>query len=108
MNSIHSCKSEIYKSLTSKNNYDTFDFVVLFLFSKQQNSCFFFRSEISHIKEGEADKVKCYAAVCWSERVLTSHDIDRLNDLTDLDLQQKTPVRVLHRLNTKPFACLLF
>ena len=107
MNSIHSCKSEIYKSSRSKKN-DTLDFIV-FLFCFETTKLFFcFRSEISHIKEGEADKVKCYAAVCWSERVLTSHDIDRLNDITDLDLQQKTPVRVLHRLKTKMFALLLF
>ena len=38
-----------------------------------------------------------YSAVCVSERALTSEDFINLDAVVELQLQQKTPIRVLHR-----------
>lgn len=49
------------------------------------------------LKASEEDKLKVYSAVVWSSRALTSSDLEQLNSQPSIDLQQKTPVRVLHR-----------
>ena len=49
------------------------------------------------IKDGEAEKVKCYSAVCYSQRPLTPVDLENMAALEGIELQQKTPIRVLHR-----------
>lgn len=49
------------------------------------------------LKEGEEDKLKVYVAVVWTSRTLTRSDVEFLNSQPRLDLEQKTPVRVLHR-----------
>ncbi|CAG5120797.1 unnamed protein product [Candidula unifasciata] len=55
------------------------------------------REEIAKLKEGEIDKTKTYSALCWCDRELTLADIEMLAAIKDLRLQQKTPLRVLHR-----------
>ncbi|BFZ12087.1 hypothetical protein BsWGS_15126 [Bradybaena similaris] len=55
------------------------------------------REEVTKLKEGEIDKTKTYSALCWCDRELTTADIDMLDAIKDLRLQQKTPLRVLHR-----------
>ena len=55
------------------------------------------RDSLSAIKDGEAEKIKRYSAVCVSERALTSEDFINLDAVVELQLQQKTPIRVLHR-----------
>lgn len=52
---------------------------------------------IAKLKEGEEDKRKRYAAVCWADRSLTEEDYRFLNSRRDIILQQETPIRVLHR-----------
>merc|ERR1719483_834196 len=49
------------------------------------------------LKQGEEDKTKTYTAYCWCERKLEQADVDTLNNIKDLVLHQKTPLRVLHR-----------
>ena len=48
-------------------------------------------------------KTKSYRAYCYAQRELDQADLDKLT-LTECRLQQKTPIRVLHRRNndTRP------
>lgn len=47
--------------------------------------------------QGEAEKQKQYAAIVWISRFTTKADFDCITNTKDLEIQQKTPVRVLHR-----------
>jgi tRNA pseudouridine synthase 10 len=49
------------------------------------------------MRTGEAEKRKEYRAVVWVSRPLTQQTIAHLERLTDVVLEQRTPVRVLHR-----------
>ncbi|CAM6111690.1 unnamed protein product [Calypogeia fissa] len=49
------------------------------------------------MREGETEKQKQYAAVVWLDRPVTEADFKCLSDLKELEVQQKTPIRVLHR-----------
>ena len=53
------------------------------------------------LREGEAEKSKTYRAVVWMSRPISSQHftaiLARLAALSDIQLAQKTPVRVLHR-----------
>ncbi|KAG6551351.1 hypothetical protein Mapa_007137 [Marchantia paleacea] len=49
------------------------------------------------MRQGEVEKQKEYVAVVWLDRPVTQADFRRLFDLKELEIQQKTPVRVLHR-----------
>ncbi|KAH7663346.1 Pseudouridine synthase protein [Dioscorea alata] len=49
------------------------------------------------LREGEAEKQKQYAAVVWISRPLTEVDFNKISSIKNLDILQKTPVRVLHR-----------
>ena len=67
----------------------------------------FFSDELENLKEGEEDKSKTYVAYCISEQALDS--LEDLNNLISpnksfIEIQQKTPIRVLHRrtLTTRP------
>jgi len=55
------------------------------------------KDETGILKQGEEDKQKCYVAVCWSHGGITDEQIAELAAIKDLTLQQKTPIRVLHR-----------
>jgi len=55
------------------------------------------KDETSILKHGEEDKQKRYVAVCWSKDEITDDQIAELAAVKDLTLQQKTPIRVLHR-----------
>ncbi len=52
------------------------------------------------IREGQNDKTKCYTALCYCYSKLNQDDIDKLNGLTEVEVFQKTPIRVLHRFET--------
>ena len=47
--------------------------------------------------EASEEKEKEYTAVCWAEKPLTLEDELMLSGIKDLQIQQSTPVRVLHR-----------
>lgn len=49
------------------------------------------------LKEGEMEKTKTYLAHCWSSDVLSAEKLEEISAMTNIVLQQKTPVRVLHR-----------
>uniref|UniRef100_UPI00358FEB73 tRNA pseudouridine synthase Pus10 isoform X2 n=1 Tax=Myxine glutinosa TaxID=7769 RepID=UPI00358FEB73 len=55
------------------------------------------RDSLWLMKQGEEEKTKLYSALVWSERELHQKDLEMLNNIKELRLDQKTPLRVLHR-----------
>ncbi|EHB15559.1 Putative tRNA pseudouridine synthase Pus10 [Heterocephalus glaber] len=55
------------------------------------------REAIGHMKEGEEEKTKTYSALIWTNKAIQKEDIEFLNGVKDLKIDQKTPLRVLHR-----------
>ncbi|MQM12982.1 hypothetical protein Taro_045906 [Colocasia esculenta] len=49
------------------------------------------------MREGEAEKQKQYAALVWISRPLTEEDQQKLTSTKDMEILQRTPIRVLHR-----------
>ena len=49
------------------------------------------------IKKAEVNKTKIYTCFVWAQKIITEEDINKLNSLKNLELCQKTPIRVLHR-----------
>lgn len=62
------------------------------------------REELIHIKAGEEQKRKFYRALCCLEKPATVEILQKLNIPEGFEIQQKTPIRVLHRrpLHTRP------
>lgn len=50
-----------------------------------------------NMKDGEEDKTKEYKALCCCSRELNDADLEMINSLSDFKIEQKTPIRVLHR-----------
>ncbi|KAJ8285099.1 hypothetical protein COCON_G00039490 [Conger conger] len=55
------------------------------------------REAVAHMKEGEEDKTKSYGALIWTQRPIEKEDIEFINNIKELKIAQKTPLRVLHR-----------
>lgn len=55
------------------------------------------REAMGRMKEGEEEKTKSYTALVWTQKTIQSEDISFIDDIKDLTLNQKTPLRVLHR-----------
>uniref|UniRef100_A0A7N5ZXQ1 tRNA pseudouridine synthase Pus10 n=1 Tax=Anabas testudineus TaxID=64144 RepID=A0A7N5ZXQ1_ANATE len=55
------------------------------------------REAMSRMKEGEEEKTKSYTALVWTQKPIQREDITFIDDIKDLTLDQKTPLRVLHR-----------
>lgn len=56
------------------------------------------RSDTTKLKEGEELKKKSYSAMCWSKSPITQEELDnKLSAIKNLKVNQKTPIRVLHR-----------
>uniref|UniRef100_A0A3B5A198 tRNA pseudouridine synthase Pus10 n=1 Tax=Stegastes partitus TaxID=144197 RepID=A0A3B5A198_9TELE len=55
------------------------------------------REAMSRMKEGEEEKTKTYTALVWTQKPIQREDIGFIDDIKDLTLDQKTPLRVLHR-----------
>ncbi|XP_033733824.1 putative tRNA pseudouridine synthase Pus10 isoform X2 [Pecten maximus] len=51
----------------------------------------------SNLKEGEMEKTKTYSALCWSAAVMPPEKLKEISAMKNVVLQQKTPIRVLHR-----------
>ncbi|GLT99912.1 hypothetical protein SLE2022_173160 [Rubroshorea leprosula] len=49
------------------------------------------------MREGESEKQKQYAALVWISRPLDDEDLKTISSLKDMQIMQKTPIRVLHR-----------
>lgn len=62
------------------------------------------REELTHIKTGEEQKRKYYRALCVLNEPVTLDILKRLQISESFIIQQKTPIRVLHRrpLHTRP------
>lgn len=50
-----------------------------------------------NLKEGETEKTKVYTALCCIDRQLKEDDLKKLDKINSLQIDQKTPIRVLHR-----------
>ena len=55
------------------------------------------REDTQILKTGETEKTKNYSSLCYAAKELTEEDLSHVNSIENLVLQQKTPVRVLHR-----------
>lgn len=53
--------------------------------------------ERSILKDGETNKKKMYRAVAWVPKPIKKEDLKVFEGIKDLKLNQKTPIRVLHR-----------
>ncbi|PIA32892.1 hypothetical protein AQUCO_04300078v1 [Aquilegia coerulea] len=49
------------------------------------------------MREGETEKQKQYAALVWISRPLEDEDLKTISSVKDMQISQRTPVRVLHR-----------
>ena len=49
------------------------------------------------IKKAEVNKMKIYTCFVWVKKNLDENDINKLNNIKNMELIQKTPLRVLHR-----------
>mmetsp|Transcript_129137 Transcript_129137/g.251450 ORF Transcript_129137/g.251450 Transcript_129137/m.251450 type:complete len:558 (+) Transcript_129137:29-1702(+) len=54
-------------------------------------------SAMAALQRDAENHTKTYICVCWSAKALTSADVASLCSHHDLEVQQKTPLRVLHR-----------
>ncbi|XP_077574279.1 tRNA pseudouridine synthase Pus10 isoform X1 [Stigmatopora nigra] len=55
------------------------------------------RDAMSRMKEGEEEKTKSYRALVWTLKSIQKDDIAFIDRIQDLTVDQKTPLRVLHR-----------
>ncbi|KAM9454247.1 tRNA pseudouridine synthase Pus10 [Clarias gariepinus] len=55
------------------------------------------REATSRMKEGEEEKTKSYSALIWTQKPITPGDLDFFTNIKELKIDQKTPLRVLHR-----------
>ncbi|XP_035695960.1 tRNA pseudouridine synthase Pus10-like isoform X5 [Branchiostoma floridae] len=55
------------------------------------------REESGKLKVGETEKTKSYSALVRVEKPIQPDDLKFLEEITDLTLAQKTPIRVIHR-----------
>jgi len=65
------------------------------------NTKFVDKSYFEVLKNMETDKIKEYRCVVWSKNKLLPTDLLKLNETSNIKLQQKTPIRVLHRRSLK-------
>ncbi|TNJ27610.1 putative tRNA pseudouridine synthase 10 [Giardia muris] len=52
---------------------------------------------LKRLSEGSADKQKTYRALCWASRSLPDAAFEALASISELQIAQQTPLRVLHR-----------
>ncbi|XP_076847971.1 tRNA pseudouridine synthase Pus10 [Brachyhypopomus gauderio] len=55
------------------------------------------RDAMSRMKVGEEEKTKSYSALIWTKKAITKADLDIIGNIKELKIDQKTPLRVLHR-----------
>ena len=49
------------------------------------------------LKEGEEEKRKLYSAIIWTSKEIAPEQLLFLSELKNIQIEQKTPIRVLHR-----------
>ena len=55
------------------------------------------RDAVLAMKCGEEEMRKSYCALVWIDRSVSQSDFDLLNNIKDMRLDQRTPLRVVHR-----------
>lgn len=55
------------------------------------------KSDVLLLKDAEENKKKTYRCCVWIEKPILESDLEFLKEIKDLKIEQKTPVRVLHR-----------
>lgn len=50
-----------------------------------------------NLKEGEESKTKEYRALCCCSKLVSRLEMEKLNNIAGLEIEQKTPIRVVHR-----------
>lgn len=55
-----------------------------------------------HLKDGQESKTKEYRALCCVSRALSFDEIEKISKTVELCIEQKTPIRVLHRRSLAP------
>ncbi|XP_066516957.1 putative tRNA pseudouridine synthase Pus10 [Hoplias malabaricus] len=55
------------------------------------------REAMGRMKEGEEEKTKSYSALIWTKKPIIDSDLDFIGNIKELKIDQKTPLRVLHR-----------
>ncbi|XP_045114054.1 tRNA pseudouridine synthase Pus10-like [Portunus trituberculatus] len=55
------------------------------------------KKDLKNLKEGEEEKTKAYCALCIAAKGYDNSALEALSKMPQLVLQQKTPLRVLHR-----------
>lgn len=55
------------------------------------------KDDLKYLKQGEDSKTKMYEALCVSKNPLTDELLHKLATCTPLVIEQRTPIRVLHR-----------
>ena len=59
------------------------------------------KSYFEVLKSMENSKIKEYRCVVWCQRKITEEDMEMLRNKKNVKLDQKTPIRVLHRRTLK-------
>jgi hypothetical protein len=55
------------------------------------------KSYYAVLKKYEDSKQKFYTCLVCTEKVISNEELEKLNQITDLNVVQKTPIRVMHR-----------
>jgi tRNA pseudouridine synthase 10 len=55
------------------------------------------KSHYAVLKKYEDSKQKNYTCLVWVAKLIDKFDIEKINDVKDLEVIQKTPMRVMHR-----------
>ncbi|XP_062599204.1 tRNA pseudouridine synthase Pus10-like [Saccostrea cucullata] len=55
------------------------------------------KKDVDKLKEGEIERTKTYSALRWSKESFSEGQLNKLQEVKDLVIYQKTPIRVLHR-----------
>lgn len=55
------------------------------------------KAYFDEVKKYEDSKKKNYTCVVWASKTVTDEDIEKINKVSNLEVIQKTPLRVLHR-----------
>jgi tRNA pseudouridine(54/55) synthase len=55
------------------------------------------KNEFAVLKKYEDSKHKLYTCLVWCSKVIDDNDIEKINAVKDMEVIQKTPIRVMHR-----------
>lgn len=59
--------------------------------------CILSPKEFEILKQGEEEKKKHYSALCFSHELITEELLNKISTVSEMEITQKTPIRVLHR-----------